>query len=77
MRPSGLGAVLPIAAASLPASAGQGTWEAAFAPDGRSMVVRTALGDNDGDLWRVRLDSNGVFIPLLHDPARESRARLA
>ncbi|MFN0178048.1 MAG: protein kinase domain-containing protein [Gemmatimonadales bacterium] len=48
-----------------------GLWEALFAPDGRTLVVRTTGGPSNRDLWRVPLDSPPQLRALLRGPADE------
>ena len=56
---------------SLLAMPGFGLWQALFAPDGRSMVVRTIGGPGSRDLWLVALDAARKPVPLLRSSADE------
>ena len=56
---------------SLLAMPGFGLWQGLFAPDGRSMVVRTTGGPNNRDIWLVALDSARRPVPLLRSTADE------
>ena len=46
-------------------------WEVLFAPNGRSMVVRTVGGPGARDVWLTSLDSLAQLNPLLTTPANE------
>ncbi len=46
-------------------------WEVLFAPDGRSILVRTVGGPGRRDVWMSSLDAPSELTPLLVTPANE------